>query len=1303
MYLAPCILLIALLALSACSPSATKGAATWQQTQGPPGAKVNALAIDPNRPHVLYAGTSAGLFRSGDGGDSWQKPSHPELTWQEVQAIAIARDSRVYVGTHRGQIFYSTDAGLSWMTSSEGLLDKIIWSLAVHPWAPTLLYAGSDTIYQSEDGGAHWTPLSPPFAGARVAALAIHASAPQFLYAGTERGIFRSDDGGRTWRETNQGLPADTSVETLVVAQASVADPQLIICAGTNRGIYRSTDNGVSWQPATRGVGESLVGSLGYCPPLPFILYAGVRGQGVARSVDAGDNWEIIAPELRGGMVNALALDPERPSLIYAGTAADIYRSTNMGATWSALHNRLFGSNVQALQLITVGKNAMRILASTPWGIYRSEDAGRNWQLCDSATEMNALVLILAAPHTLYAGTWHSQICRSTDDGATWKVAQENLASGAPITALAVDYPPKNQPTVGSAIYAGTAGAGAFWSGDGGETWRQINEGLANKHLLTLAIAISPGQVRRLFAGTSAGAFSLDISRLPESGAIWRSVSQLPVVEIRALLAGVPPSMIYAITPDSILKSTDGGEKWDRIGETSLATLDIDLQALALPPDKQADAIYIGTDRGILASHDGGQSWALALEGLWVNSLLVEPGRSHRLYAGIRDGGVWTGVDAVARGARFAGVKPAATLGVLAAAVLAGLAGFVGFRRLRRPKGRLPVRILERNWDEWDRKIGETLMRYGKAAFVTLSDIPEDMRLAAMQCYLEVHTEQGLVWQATPPSIELAESRRVQAFLRNWRAAQGRLDNPSAFRAAVSRLTDQLVNFLGLTRLSSRTYKHLHSFVVEGPALRLRIPTRFPIIYMRQTHFTAEDVRDLRALLDILHISGYFALVIVFDDQSVSAGVTPVLELRRLVKDAAHDLIVLDFQDLFAIVTAKRREQQLVRLILKQVDLTVVSPYVTHGPVPENMFFGRDQEIKAIMRTIQDQSFAIVGGRKIGKTSLLLHINRLLLDAPQYIPLHLDCQAIQDYEAFFEALFSHSPVAAGSTPAGFIPANSEATNLMSALEQVLAACREQSQKEGPIVVLLDEADSLLDYDVKNQEKLFRVFRTLSQENRCRFVCCGERVLNARLQNPDSPLFNFCQVLRLGFLTPQSASQIILEPMQEMGILLEEPDALAISIIELSSCHPNIVQYICQQLLVQINAYRTEFGENRAITKGDLEAVSQSRYFADYFLATIWGSASPLEQIITLLMIDHPLVTASELLTILQEHGVTASQESVEEALEHLVLCSILDRERQHYAFAAHSFPDIVESSQDVPALLDSLRSSVQTPMPDRAP
>ena len=139
------------------------------------------------------------------------------------------------------------------------------------------------------------------------------------------------------------------------------------------------------------------------------------------------------------------------------------------------------------------------------------------------------------------------------------------------------------------------------------------------------------------------------------------------------------------------------------------------------------------------------------------------------------------------------------------------------------------------------------------------------------------------------------------------------------------------------------------------------------------------------------------------------------------------------------------------------------------------MFFGRDYEMKAIMRTIQDRSFAIVGGRKIGKTSVLTKVQELMEKTSDLSAFYLDCQHLTNYQGFFGSLALGCQVQIGSTSP-------------DELRRVMVRLRRQHGGDD-IVLLLDEVDSLLAFDMQQQVRLFRVFRALSQEGLCRFVFC----------------------------------------------------------------------------------------------------------------------------------------------------------------------------------------------------------------------
>jgi len=576
---------------------------------------------------------------------------------------------------------------------------------------------------------------------------------------------------------------------------------------------------------------------------------------------------------------------------------------------------------------------------------------------------------------------------------------------------------------------------------------------------------------------------------------------------------------------------------------------------------------------------------------------------------------------------------------------------------------------LEKNWAVWEPQLHRVFLFYGRIEEEMLPTIPLRHRAAAMQRYVQTRPEDALLYQPGPPRVELVSPKPYKTFLRNWKAAWEMVEDEATFRSISSLIARQLCDLLGFTMVDSRNYRNLVGCVVKAATLRLNLPPRFPIIFLRCREFSSGNIDDLGNFMGILNMTSYFALLIDLNDYSDKLEKRK--NLRLLVRESIHDFIVLDGTALRHILMAKHPERRLIDIVLGQVDLTVVSPYVTSGPVPENMFFGRDNELKTITRKIKDASFALVGGRKIGKTSTLSKIYRTLAETMDHFPLYLDCQSVRDYKTFFEAVSAIWEVRL-SNPG---PENFR--------HMVVELAKEW--RRGTIVILLDEVDALLKHDLQNDEMMFKVFRALSQEAKCRFVFCGERVLDARLHAPDSPLFNFCDVVHLSYLDRKSARRIIKDPMADMGIEFEDVDATVMRIMDISSCHPNIVQYICQQLIQSVNTQGS-----REVKLAELEAVFQSSTFREFFLEVTWGNASTLEKMISLLMTAQSGMSLGQLDEQLGELGVNATHRQLEEAMQGLYLYSIAHKESQGYLFDNQIFPDIAQTHLDIPVALGGL-------------
>jgi len=173
------------------------GGGSWNLT-GESAADVWSLAIDPQNPQTLYAGTDFdGVLKSTNGGADWSpvntglKDTAPYYAFQAL-AIDPKNSQTLYAGTDGGGVFKSTDGGDNW--SPTGEVSGNVWSLVIDPQNSQTLYAGTygGGVYKSINGGANWTASNMGLTNLNVYALAIGPQSPQTVYAVTgSEGVFK--------------------------------------------------------------------------------------------------------------------------------------------------------------------------------------------------------------------------------------------------------------------------------------------------------------------------------------------------------------------------------------------------------------------------------------------------------------------------------------------------------------------------------------------------------------------------------------------------------------------------------------------------------------------------------------------------------------------------------------------------------------------------------------------------------------------------------------------------------------------------------------------------------------------------------------------------------------------------------------------------------------------------------------------------------------------------------------------------------------------------------------------------------
>jgi len=164
---------------------------------------VHALAIDGEGRRLLL-GAHTGLFRSEDGGTSWQ-PVALSATHAHLDVMAIAPDPKdplsIFVGTHEAGAFKSTDGGATWTTVNTGLAGLDVHGLVIDPTATGKLHAAvrekGEGIYRTTDGGAKWTRVDDGPGGEVKVLASVNIPTGMggiWLYAGTAEGLQRNPD-----------------------------------------------------------------------------------------------------------------------------------------------------------------------------------------------------------------------------------------------------------------------------------------------------------------------------------------------------------------------------------------------------------------------------------------------------------------------------------------------------------------------------------------------------------------------------------------------------------------------------------------------------------------------------------------------------------------------------------------------------------------------------------------------------------------------------------------------------------------------------------------------------------------------------------------------------------------------------------------------------------------------------------------------------------------------------------------------------------------------------------------------------
>jgi photosystem II stability/assembly factor-like uncharacterized protein len=652
----------------------------WREVGPYRGGRSVAVAGSVARPNEYYMGTvGGGVFKSTDGGQSWA-PVTDKYFGGTIGAIAVSPSNPdiVYVGggeapirgnvSHGDGVWKSTDGGKTW--KSLGLeLTRQISRVRVHPTNPDLVYVGAQGnvwaptaergVYRSRNGGTSWEKVLFRNDSTGVSDLAMDPSNPNVLYAafwqagrtpwmlvsgGNGSGIFKSTDGGDSWKEItrNPGLPK--GILGNVAVSVSEANPNRVfaIIEADSGGVYRSDDAGATWTHTNSD--RSLRQRAWYYtkihadPKDPNVVY--VNNVNFHKSTDGGKTFRPVRGIPHGDSHDFWIASNDTKRMI-EGDDGGASVSTDGGKTWSEEDF----ATAQFYHVTTTNHFPYHICGaqqdnSTLCGPSRKQGGidTNDWQEAGGG-ESGYIAVRDDNPDITYAGSYGAYLTRK--DMRTGLTRNINPYPDNPMGHSAGDlkyrfqwtFPIVVSPYNSNVLYA-TSNYVHRTTNDG-QSWQVISPDLTRNDPKTLgpsggpitkdqtsveyygtifAFAESPKQKGVLWAGSDDGL--VHVSR--DNGATWQNVTP-PDMAIYTRVSSIEPSRYAAGTAylsanryqlddmkPYLWKTADYGKTWQRIDRGIAAT---EFTRVLREDDEVPGILYAGTERGVWFSRNDGRDW----------------------------------------------------------------------------------------------------------------------------------------------------------------------------------------------------------------------------------------------------------------------------------------------------------------------------------------------------------------------------------------------------------------------------------------------------------------------------------------------------------------------------------------------------------------------------------------------------------------------------------------------------------------------------------------------------------------------
>jgi photosystem II stability/assembly factor-like uncharacterized protein len=636
------------------------------------GGRTRAAAGVPGQPNVFYMGqVNGGVWKSDDYGRTWT-PIFDDQPTQSIGAIAVAPSDPnvVYVASGEGLqrpdlstgngIYKSTDAGKTW--THLGLRDgQQIPALAIDPRNANRLFAavlghpyGANSergIFRSTDGGQTWKKVLYVDENTGASDVQIDPSNPEVIYAslwearqapwefgneysGTHGGLFKSTDGGETWRKLEKGLPAGVSQIYVAIAPSDSTRLYAALAVPKETAIYRSDDAGENWvrattdkRPALRiGGGDLPVPKVD--PKNPDVVYS--TSIVTWRSADGGKTWTGIKGAPGGDDYQNIWINPGNPEIILLVSDQGAVVSVNGGRTWSSWYNQptaqlyhVSTSNAFPYQVCGGQQESGSVCTSS-----RGNDGAitfREWH------PVGVIEYGYVAPdplnHDLIYGAGRGQVSKFH-----WSTGQVEMITPDPLHTDKYRAD-RTQPIMFSPLDPHTLFYAAnvlFKTTDGAHSWQIVSPDLTRPHP---GIPASLGKMA-----------DKDAKAATQRGVIYSLAPSFKNIE--TIWAGTDEGLIWV--------TRDGGKNWKDITPAALTPWSKVTQLEASHFDDQSAYAAVSRFRVddrrpyIYRTHDGGKTWQLITAGLAddapIDTVREDPVRKGLLFAG-SETSVWMSFD----------------------------------------------------------------------------------------------------------------------------------------------------------------------------------------------------------------------------------------------------------------------------------------------------------------------------------------------------------------------------------------------------------------------------------------------------------------------------------------------------------------------------------------------------------------------------------------------------------------------------------------------------------------------------------